>query len=192
MAKRLDLVVDDKLPEKVSVSWNDVITLASTDGGKYGKLIGWTLTIMLIGAIVLSFATLNFGILLVFFIALIPIGISIWIAFTKRNDVHFEKDFVRHGEAVFTTSNITRLDYGLRSSLTGVQPKENAPDPIIIRLWLNDSQAHEISRNLWDMEVNHQIHNALTNALEAVRSADKKEKNAEDFGVVGDNGMPDY
>ena len=51
---------------------------------------------------------------------------------------------------------------------------------------------HNLSKNNWQQQVNHEIRDALAKGLEAVRDLDKQQEHEEKFGVVGDNGMPDY
>lgn len=65
-------------------------------------------------------------------------------------------------------------------------------DPMLIRMWINDSSAIQISLNNWQTQVNHEIRDALDGALKAVRDAGKQEEHEAEFGKQGDFGMPDY
>ena len=75
----------------------------------------------------------------------------------------------------------------------GQAGQDHDANQTIIRLWVDDAHAHNVTKNNWQSQVNHKIHDALTKALEAVRDVDKQEEHAEKFGVVdSDTGMPDY
>ena len=66
-------------------------------------------------------------------------------------------------------------------------------DPSLIRMWVKDSYAEDISQNDWQNQVNHKIRDALAKALETVRNMDKQQEHEEKFGKVSDDtGMPDY
>lgn len=113
------------------------------------------------------------------------------------NHVDFTAKQIKHNGRTFQTNEVTRFDYGITSSLTGITPARDGngnsmSDPFLVRMWVNDAYPHKVSSNNWEMQVNHQIRDALSQALDAVRDRSKKQKTEEEFGAVGDDGMPDY
>ena len=110
-----------------------------------------------------------------------------------KNEVKFSHSYVEHANQLFPLEEVTRFEMGTKRDLTGNgPPRGRTMDPYIIRMWLHDNQAHDVSINAWQTQVCHQIRDTLTNALEAVRGKKTDQQNEANFGVVGDNGMPDY
>lgn len=111
-----------------------------------------------------------------------------------KNAVKFSRDTVvlQDGASV-ETSRISRFEYGSEAQLLGGQPNPQGGSKNVIRMWIDDSSAVSISTNRWQNQINHEIHTALTKALEAVRDIDKQQEHEQEFGKVSDDtGMPDY
>lgn len=110
-----------------------------------------------------------------------------------KNEVKFSHSYVEHENQLFPLEEVTRFEMGTKRELTrNTPPSGRTMDPYIIRMWLNDNQAHDVSINAWQTQVCHQIRDTLANSLEAVRGKKAEQQNDAKFGVVGDNGMPDY
>lgn len=128
---------------------------------------------------------------------LVMAGVTASLSPSLRNQVRIAKDRFTHRKFSVPTSSITRFEYGTKEQLTGAKEvgldSKTLHNPTIIRLWVGDATAYEISRNNWQTQVNHEIQTALTKALETVRDFDKQQKHAQEFGTVStDTGMPDY
>ena len=179
--------------ETLRVSWVDV--KANDNNLWLSMVIPLIFAGVFVYGIFLMIANTTFSMLAV---GMVGLFISItWaqLGSTKsRNHVDFSADAIEHEGRKFSTAKITRFEYGLRSTLTG-SGGQSSPmsDPNIIRMWIEDTRPHYISKNKWQNQVNHEIHSALTKALEAVRDLDKRQEHEAEFGKVdGDTGMPDY
>lgn len=191
MAKQLDLSanwIDDKT---LRIAWNDV--KANDQNGIAGGIIPIT-------GLLIMFA----GFFISFFIAFLGLAIliagAIWFragSTTVRNHVDFSAENITFNERRYSTTSITRFDYGVKSHLTGIAPKKDGngnsmSDPTMIRMWVNDSAPVTISENNWSFEVCHEIRDALDQALQKVRADEKEATKEATFGKSGDFGVPDY
>lgn len=114
-----------------------------------------------------------------------------------ENQVDFTADTVTHQGRKYPTKEITRFEYGLTTALTGTSVKRDGKgnalsDPTLIRMWINDARAVEISSNNWQNQVNHEIRDQLSAALRTIREDQTKREQEAEHGKVGDLGMPDY
>lgn len=197
MAKNLNLDANWLDDETLRVSWLDV---KANDNN-----ILLTVFVPLIGVCMFFYGMFvvitggGFGLFI--FGILFTIGAIFWsrIGSTSvENHVDFTAQTVRHGGRTYPTNDITRFEYGVRSALTGQAPMRDGQgdpmsDPSLIRMWVKDSYAEDISQNAWQNQVNHKIRDALAKALETVRNMDKQQEHEEKFGKVSDDtGMPEY
>lgn len=196
MAKKLNLRVK-WTGEAVRVSWNDV---KANDQNIAAAII---LPIAMLAFFILSAITAfnggGFG-----FMGLVIVGSlvgAIWFrggTSTQENFVDFTDNEVIHKKKGFPISEVTRFEYGVKSALTGITPAKDGngnhmSDPMLIRMWINDASAYEISSNNWEIVANHEIRDMLEKTLIAVRDQQKQQEHEEEFGKVdNDTGMPDY
>jgi hypothetical protein len=115
----------------------------------------------------------------------------------EPRSITFTPETVHHEGRSYPTERITRFEYGSRQALTGVSPRKDlqgqpAEDPYLIRMWIDDAKAVELSVNNWQTQVNHQIRDALDRALTTVRQEQAKAEQAETYGQQDDKGLPDY
>ena len=136
------------------------------------------------------------------------IGLPIWIGsilalivfystkVKEPNSITIGKTETRHKRQIFPTNQITRFEMGSEIALLGAvatKPAiEGSVNQTIIRMWIDDSSAYDLSKNNWQQQVNHEIRDALAKALDAVRNIDKQESHEAEFGKTGDFGMPEY
>ena len=176
------------------ISWVDTVSPKFTGGG--GQFIPIAV-LALAGGLIIA----------VVMETLAPLIIGLLIAggllvLSRRNQevpnaVGFSRDVITHKLQEFPTADITRFEYGLRSAMTGQEPNKHEPsgkstDPMVIRMWINDAHAHQISINNWQNQVNHQIRDTLAKALDRVRKDSAKTHNIEKYGEKGEFGVPDY
>jgi len=194
VAKDLNLRVEQVGPDGIKVSWTDL--KFKEDWGAVGN------TAFGVGVIIT-------------FLGMIPIAMSggwivmpVWIGglvatfvYMRRpeevpNSVTFGKTTTKHKDNTFTTSEITRIEYGPETQLTGAQTRtafanENEQPQTLIRLWINDNYAYNISLNTWQTQVNHQIRDTLAKALDQVRAGQAQQNHEATHGKQSDFGMPD-
>lgn len=191
MARKLRLKTERLQNGKVMVSWMDVYP------SLLPLLVRIPLAAIFLYCVIAFMFTLDPNYL---WFPLIILAISIYLMINTpqtKNSVIFKSDVVQHRGKKFPTRDITRFEYGSQSELTGNAPKEGFDgekeiDPFIIRIWLNDSISHDISKNVWQKQINHEIRDALDNALRDVRGAAVKHERAEKFGQQDDFDLPDY
>ena len=197
MAKSLNLSSDWLDSGTLRVSWTD------TKANDNNLLL--TMVIPLICACIFFFGIFLFitggtgwFIVIGFILIFVSIFWSRGGSISYPNHVDFSPTAIKHGGRTFSTHEVTRFEYGLRTSLTGAGPMRDGQgqpmsDPTIIRMWIGDSDSYDISQNNWQVQVNHKIRDALSRALETVRDLDKKKEHEAQFGKVADDtGMPDY
>ena len=185
--------------KELRVSWIDVKRRERTFANQVALVIG-ILGSFILGSVIL-FNTGNIVIFLVLVIGSI-VGFALYgRSYEEPNSVTFGEKETTHRGSRFPTDKITRFEMGSEMALEGGvstkpfiggQGKDHEANQTIIRLWVEDMSAHNITRNNWQSQVNHEIHGALTKALEAVRNLKKQQEHAKEFGTVGDDGMPDY
>lgn len=192
MAKDLNLQFTNEGENNVTVSWTD-LDLPEFHRGQsnlFGGVVG-------VGAIV--FVLMGIGNLWFLLVAIVwTVGGIIMFKSTnaKPNSVTFSPESVTVKGRQYPTDQVTRFEYGLRSQLTGQVPQQNQhgpmADPMLIRMWINDSSSVEVSLNNWQNQVNHEIRSALDETLIAVRKKLSEEKQEAVHGKTGDFGMPEY
>jgi len=175
----------------IQVSWNDhVLKSFNSSGGIFAVIAG-------VGCLFfagLTISTQNVGWLLGMVLA-IAIPVMMYNRpFLVPKVVEIGRLETMANGQIFPTAEITRFDYGSRSSLSGVHPPQgSSADPIIIRMWLNDSRAITIAEHNWQNQISHEIRDTLARALEDVRNLDKQDAHEAEFGKSsGDFGVPDY
>lgn len=187
-------------PETVKVSWVDVKRRERTAGNQLGFIV-----LILGGAFVGLLISIPASNPLPFLVILFGSIAGLFMygrSYDEPNSLTIGKTETRHRDNAFPTAKITRFEMGTEMALEGgvsTKPfvgqagQDQDANQTIIRFWVDDARAHNITKNNWQSQINHEIHDALTTALEAVRDVDKKEEHAEKFGVVdGETGMPDY
>ena len=172
MSKPLNLKVDRHGDQQIVVSWDDLVSaqFSNSAGNLYGLLAG----AVALGCLFLSLATMNPIWMLVAIVAVIVILILFKRSKPVRNTVEFTPQYVANKGRRYPTDEVTRIEYGLRSQLTGQEPAKDGhgnpmADPYIIRLWLNDTSAVTLSENNWQSQVNHEIRGHLDAALIAMK-----------------------
>lgn len=187
-------------PETVKVSWVDVKMRERTFSNDWGTVLA-----IICGFIVIIFLAFALESPLIPFIG-VGLGIFAFNQYgknvTEPNSITIGKTDTRHRDKVFPTAKITRFEMGTELALEGgVSTQafmgraghEQDANQTIIRLWVDDARAYNITKNNWQTQVNHEIRDALAKALSAVRDLDTQQESAEQFGVVdGETGMPDY
>lgn len=197
MAKGLKLEndwIDDKT---LRVSWMDV---KSNDNNLFLTMVlPLIATAITFYGFYLGMTTGSFGLILLGFVLILgTVGWSRMGALSVKNQVEFSPEYITHNGRKFRTNDVTRFEIGSKTTLTGenrMVDGQNNPmsDPMLIRMWINDTSPHVMSSNNWQIQVNHEIRDTLAKALEAVRNIDKQQDHEEKFGVVdSDTGMPDY
>ncbi|MCX7568317.1 hypothetical protein OS189_18420 [Sulfitobacter sp. F26169L] len=174
----------------IRVSWVDTVRsdFHSSNGVIYGS-VGLSL---FIAGMIIFFNTSNPSWLWLGVIGAI-FALFMWKHVEKvPNNVVLGKETTIHAGKTYQTVEITRFEYGLRSTLTGNRYDNGTADPTILRMWLNDSTAVKISENGWQFQVNHEIRAALDQALTAVRKDSKPVVQEQNHGKSGDFGVPDY
>lgn len=197
MAKKLNLKADWINEETLRISWMDV---KANDNNKAAMIIlPIVIFVLFIVSAGVALSDGGFG-----FMGLVLIGTLVSVTWFRSgstsvpNHIDFSAKDISHKGQKFPTHEVSRFEYGLKSALTGVTPPRDGngnsmSDPLLIRMWINDAFPHEISSNNWQVQINHEIRDALAKALDAVRNVEKKQSQAKEFGEVnGDFGMPDY
>lgn len=186
----------------IAVSWVDVIIKE-----RKGNFIKDTIFVIaslgfFLFALFAIISEVNFLPLIVwllFFVAYVFLGAR---RSTVSNIVEIGKTETRHDGHIFPTARITRFEIGSESALLGevtTKPligergKNQEAEQTLIRMWVDDVTAYDLSKNSWQTPVNHRVRDALAKALEAVRDLDKQQEHEAEFGKVADDtGMPDY
>lgn len=198
MTDNLDLKMERIDQDTIRVSWND------TNPNPWVMFVFIAVLIFMLIVFVAIGAPTESGLL--GFVGLTVIMTILWfiikrkpqlrrifaLSHTKPNVVEFGRTTTIHGSSSIPTDEITRFEYGLKSQLIGVRPVESENDPMVIRMWLNDSKAYDFSENNWQTQLNHEIRDTLALALKAVRNIEKQEFHEAEFGKTGDFGMPEY
>ncbi|WP_299855388.1 hypothetical protein [uncultured Roseobacter sp.] len=191
MARKLNLKVEPTGNGGAKVSWTDVAKRPDLPiiahiafgiwaiGGVFASIVG--------GGVV--------GV--IWFVGTIGWPLFLRTNVDKPNSITFEREVTTHNGQTFPTSQISRIEYGLETQLTGAKTKtafamENENPQTLIRLWVDDSYAHNISLNNWQNQINHEIRDTLAKTLDAVRKVEAEEKHEETHGKSGDFGVPDY
>jgi hypothetical protein len=192
---RLNLSSQRLNAKTIEISWTD----RKPNDTKGLKVAFFSISIfaLFIAGMVFVFQDKGFGLL-----ALTPVTAiiyTIWFhgSSSKPNSVKFSTDTVTHRGRSFSTDEITRFEYGLQSQLTGIMPEtydngHRETDPHLIRMWINDASAYEVSANNWQTQVNHEIRDALASALDQVRKDQAAVEHEKAHGKAGDFGLPDY
>ncbi|SCZ74310.1 hypothetical protein SAMN04488118_1272 [Epibacterium ulvae] len=196
MAKDLKLKTERINDTTVRVSWTDPVLgdFSKGNSNMLGAIAGIGFLICMgVGLVNQTFTPLLVGFALI-------IGCLVMLKTTRMVDrqIVFDPETTLVEGRRYPTDQITRFEYGLRSQLTGEQPYRDPKsgavhsDPTLIRMWLNDSDALQISINNWQPQVCHKIRNALDEALLFVRKEQKQADHREKYGSKGDFGMPEY
>lgn len=196
--KDLKLQSEWTSPETVKVSWVDVRRRERTAGNQLGFVI-----LILGGGFIGLLISIPESNPLPFLIILFGSIAGLFMygkSYTEPNSIIIGKTETRHRGNAFPTAKVTRFEMGTEMALEGgvstkpfVGQAGQDANQTIIRFWVDDARAHTVTKNNWQSQVNHEIHDALTKALEAVRDAGKQEEHEKNFGKVSnDTGMPDY
>jgi len=186
-------------PETVRVTWVDV-KIRERDLSSGLLIVGVGLGGFFFAAF-LAISSGNFIGLLLWLGALITMVVVGSKNYEQPNSITIGKNIIRHQENEFSTDQITRFEMGTEMALlggvktkpfVGEQGKDHEANQFLIRMWVDDAHAYDLSKNNWQQQVNHEIRDALSKALEAVRDIDQKQEHEEKFGIVDDSGMPDY
>jgi len=202
MAPRLNLKskwVDD---DTIAVSWVDVKIKERKPNFFKDALIVIVAVGVFIFTLFIALTELNFLLIILYILGLFGYIIVSAMPQTVPNLVTFGKDETTHNGRKFPTANITRFEMGselaLLGSVTtkpliGEKGKDHEANQTLVRMWVDDVTAYDLSKNSWQQPENHQIRDALAKALDAVRNRNKQEEHEEKFGKVSnDTGMPEY
>lgn len=198
MAKTLGLDISNA-GDGIKVSWNDVVANdQSKSAGILIPIVAFVAFILAGGMILGGNAGGGFALLGMVLVGTI-VG-AIWFragSTTVRNSMTFSAEKVSHKGRSYPTDRVTRFEYGMKSNLTGITPKKDGhgdsmSDPVMIRMWVDDSAPITITENNWEFGINHEIRDTLDNALKTVRQHNKQKQHEKEYGKTGDFGMPDY
>lgn len=196
MAKSLNLKANWINDETVRISWTDV---KANDNNKMAAVV---IPLLIFVFFILSAITVlnggGFGLMGLTIIGSI-VG-AIWFrsgSTTASNHMDFSAKSITYRGRKYPTSEVSRFEYGMKSQLTGATPMKDGngnsmSDPMLIRMWLNDAAAVEVSENNWQTQVNHEIRDALSKALSEVQRRQNSAVKAAEFGKSGEFGVPDY
>ena len=198
MPNNINLESEWSDPETIKVSWTEKISPKTIDHHpRHYRRFKASMTV--IGSCVVAFLfAVFFNLELIGILSFLGAisGFGIIVHTMTRNvtsSVKIGKKTTSHEGFDFPTAEISRVEYGLESSLmAGSTIGKGQQDAHIVRLWLKDETPIVLSENNWDAPANHKIRVALVQAIDTVRDLDRQQAHAEEFGSVGDDGMPDY
>jgi hypothetical protein len=169
MERKLNIKLDQGENGSVIVQWTDISM-------KPRQSI-WVYILLTVFFLVSFFTSFFFGFWLLFFAFGVPLALQFYWAkpIEKFNSIEFGPKVTKflNGESV-PTKEISHIEYGDEEALTGARSKtalktENQNPQTLIRLWVQDSYAMNISLNRWQHQVNHHIVDTLQKALEKAR-----------------------
>jgi len=198
MAIDLNLKVDRQNDGSIHVSWNDAVEGAAP---KWHAIIGFSGIGLFFFALIFSgpltpivgdshAGTVFFGMCVV-----AGIGGFLWLLLSSNtsypvsNKVIITAAAFIHNNTPYPTTNITRIEYGDKKTLTGTSDPKVTNS--LIRIWIDDNSAHVISENNWENQVSHQIRDTLAKALDEVRKGQADQNHETTHGKQSDFGMPD-
>lgn len=181
--------------DNIQVSWNDIVLpeFEGINGTLWGLIAGVGVIFGLIFSV--GFETVVPGVIgvLIFIFSLIMFKSSRSV----QKQITIGSEITAYEGRRYPTQQITRFDYGLRSQLTGRRPVKDGKgnemaDPMLIRMWLDDSSPITLSTNNWQNQVNHEIRDELEKALLTMRRSSAEAEREQKYGRVTSDGIPDY
>jgi hypothetical protein len=195
MSKNLNLKVARPDDETIHVTWDDPVLaeFSSGEANLWGLLAGGGF----IAALVIGIASMDLTIAFIGLAWLIGCLVMFKQPRMVSRSIIFTHDEVIHEGRSYPTELVTRFEYGSRHALTGQAPYSDGKgithaDPTLIRMWIEDASAVELSMNSWQSQVNHKIRDALDRALTTVRQEQVEAERVATYGQQDDKGMPDY